>query len=183
VPFAQNPYDALSFVVRAADPATPAAIRAAMAAVDGQQAIGAIRPLADLAAEPLARQRFAMLVFAVFAAAALALAAIGIYGVMAYAVARRTGEIGIRLALGARAGDVRRLILRDGARLFAIGLALGLLGAWLLTRSLVSLLYGVTPHDPPTLAAVAALLALVATLACLVPAQRATSVDPMVALR
>jgi putative ABC transport system permease protein len=119
----------------------------------------------------------------VFAGVALALAAIGIYGVVAYAVDQRRGEIGIRMALGARAGDVRRLILREGARLYGLGLVLGLLGAWLLTHLLVSLLYGVTPHDPLTMAAVAALLALVATLACLVPAQRATRVDPMVALR
>ena len=189
VPFAQNPYDALSFVVRVAEPGAadstriPAAIRAALGEVDRDQAAGAIRPLGDLASEPLARRRFAMLLFAVFAAVALALAGIGIYGVMTYAVARRSGEIGVRMALGARAGEVQWLVLSDAARLFACGLALGLAGALLLTRSLVSLLYGVTPHDPLTMAAVAMLLALVATVAYLVPARRATRVDPMTALR
>jgi putative ABC transport system permease protein len=184
VPFAQNPYDALSFVVRGAgDAGLPAAIRAAIADVDRDQPITAIRPLAELAAEPVARQRFAMFLFAVFSGAALLLAAVGIYGVMATSVAQRTGELAIRVALGARPGQVRRLVLAEGARLYAIGVAVGLLGALLLTRSLTALLYGVTPQDPLTLGGATLVLALVAALACLLPALRATRVDPMRALR
>jgi ABC-type antimicrobial peptide transport system permease subunit len=102
---------------------------------------------------------------------------------MSYSVASRTREIGIRVALGAKEKDVLRLLFLQGARLVGLGLVAGLVGALLLTRFLASLLYGVSPHDPLTFAAIAALLALVAALACLVPARRATRVEPMTALR
>jgi putative ABC transport system permease protein len=118
-----------------------------------------------------------------FAAVAVVLAAIGIYGVMAYAVTRRTREIGIRMALGAARADVIGLVLGQSAALTAVGITIGLAGAAALTRYLGGLLFGVTPLDPSTFIAVAAIFALVAALAAVAPARRATRVDPLVALR
>jgi len=131
----------------------------------------------------LAERRFTMLVLIVFAATALLLAAVGIYGVMSYAVTRRTHELGIRVALGSSRREIVGLVLRQGMRLTAIGLAGGLLAALALTRLMAGLLYGVRPADPATLAAVALLLGGIALLACYIPARRATAVDPVVALR
>jgi ABC-type antimicrobial peptide transport system permease subunit len=119
----------------------------------------------------------------VFAGVAAILAAIGIYGVLAYAVVQRTREIGIRMALGAQRAQVLRLILGRGAMLTAIGIALGLAGAAVGTRVLQDLLFGITPLDPQTFIAVSLLFGLVATVASYLPARRATTVDPMVALR
>jgi ABC-type antimicrobial peptide transport system permease subunit len=119
----------------------------------------------------------------VFAATAVALSAIGIYGVLAYAVARRTSEIGVRIALGAGAGDIRLLVLRRGLGPLAAGLLLGLGGAAVLARFLGSMLYGVTPLDPATYGSATVLFSLIATLACWVPARRALRVDPLAALR
>jgi putative ABC transport system permease protein len=120
---------------------------------------------------------------AAFAAAALLLAALGIYGVVSYAVSRREREIGVRMALGAQAADVLRMVLREGLRLSLIGVGCGIAAALLLARLLHAFLYGVSPTDPLTYALVAILLALVAALASLLPARRATRVDPVVALR
>lgn len=131
----------------------------------------------------LARPRFQSALLASFAALALVLAAAGIYGVMSYAVSRRTREIGLRLTLGAARGDVLRLILGQALRRLAIGGALGLGGAWLASRALTTLLYGVTPTDPVTFGAVPLLLACTALAASYVPARRASRVDPMVAMR
>jgi ABC-type antimicrobial peptide transport system permease subunit len=116
-------------------------------------------------------------------AMALALGLIGIYGVMSYTVSQRKREIGIRLALGAQGGDVMQMVLRQGAKLALGGVLIGIVVAFALSRLMTNLLFGVTAHDPLTLAAVAALLILVALLACYIPARRATLVDPIVALR
>jgi ABC-type antimicrobial peptide transport system permease subunit len=114
---------------------------------------------------------------------ALGLAAIGIYGVMAYAVSQRTTEIGVRMALGAAPSEVFRLVIGDGLRLTAAGIVIGIAGALVVSRWLTTLLFGVKPGEPAVFAATAALLLVVAALACFIPARRATRVDPMVALR
>jgi putative ABC transport system permease protein len=124
-----------------------------------------------------------MLLLGIFALIALILAAVGIYGVISYSVAQRTQEIGIRIALGARSLDVITLVLRDGMRLVLLGIAIGLAGAFALTRWMSSLLFEISATDPLTFAVIALLVALVALLACIVPARRATKVDPMIALR
>ena len=131
----------------------------------------------------LAEPRFTMLLPIVFAATALLLSAVGIYGVMAYAVTRRTHEPGIRAALGASRRETVGLVLRQGMKLAAIGIAAGLVAAVVLARFMTALPYGVRPADPATLAAVTILLGGIALLACYIPARRATSVDPAVALR
>jgi ABC-type antimicrobial peptide transport system permease subunit len=131
----------------------------------------------------LADRRFLLLLVAAFAVAALALAAVGIYGVVAFSVARRTQEIGIRMAIGAERSDVLRLVVREGARLAIFGIAIGVAGSFLITRLLASLLFGISATDPLTFAVVAALLGAVALAASYIPALRATRVDPMVALR
>jgi putative ABC transport system permease protein len=119
----------------------------------------------------------------VFSGVALLLAAIGIYGVMTFSVAQRTGEIGIRMALGAQRGDVLQMILVNGGRMVGLGLIVGVLGALAVTRVIGSLLYKVSSSDPATLAGITLMLTVVGFLACWIPARRATNVDPLVALR
>ena len=131
----------------------------------------------------VAPQRFNMFLLGVFAGLAVFLAMIGIYGVLAYAVAQETHDIGVRMALGAGRGEVLQMVLRNALRLVLPGMAVGLVGALVLTRFLSSLLFGIRPNDPATFAAVSVLLAAVALLASYVPARRATKVDPIVALR
>jgi putative ABC transport system permease protein len=131
----------------------------------------------------LADRRFLLLLVGLFAAAALALAAVGIYGVVAFSVARRTQEIGIRMAIGARRGNVLCLVLGEGARMAALGVVIGIGASLGITRLLSTLLFGVSATDPLTFGGVAVLLSLVALAASYIPAHRATKVDPMVALR
>jgi putative ABC transport system permease protein len=139
--------------------------------------------LAHVAAESVSRRRFAMQVVGLFGILALLLAAVGIYGVIAYSVTQRTREIGIRVALGASKTAILRWVLKQGLILTIAGVVVGLVGAFVLTRLLRSLLFGVGPTDIVTYGALAVLLTLVALIACYVPARRATKVDPLVALR
>jgi predicted permease len=142
-----------------------------------------VRSMEDVVSRSISRQRFNMLLMTVFGAAALLLAAIGIYGLMAYSVEQRTQEIGIRLALGADAGDVRRMIVGQGMRLALIGVAIGLASAFGLARVIASLLYGVTPRDPIVFTAAPLVLSLVALVGVWLPSRRAVAVDPVSALR
>ncbi|HUO82771.1 MAG TPA: ABC transporter permease [Gammaproteobacteria bacterium] len=186
-PLAQTPpaSGAEVLLVRSAsEPETLATgVRAAIRDIDPELAVFGIEPLRDTVGRSVAQERFTMLLLGVFAAVAVALSVIGIHGVLSYLVARRTPEIGIRMALGARRGVVLGMIAGEGARLAVAGLALGLAGAFAATRLLSSLLYGVTSTDPATFAAVAAGVFAVAMLACYFPARRAAKVDPMTALR
>jgi putative ABC transport system permease protein len=166
------------------DPALLAnALRQAVRQIDPTLAVANVRPMDDIADANVSTPRFALFLVALFAALALTLATIGIYGVISYAVSQRTHEFGLRMALGAQAGDVRRLVLRQGAKLALLGVALGLVGALALGRVLRSLLYDVSAADPVTFTSVAALAIAIAALACYLPARRATSVDPANALR
>jgi putative ABC transport system permease protein len=151
--------------------------------VDAQLPVTRLETMSEVAASSFAARRFNMSLLSLFAGLALVLAAIGIYGVMSNAVTQRTPEIGIRLALGASTIDVLGLIVRNGLRLVVIGVAVGLVGAFALTRLMTTLLFGVTPTDGLTIVIVSAVLIGVALLACLIPARRATRVDPLVALR
>lgn len=159
------------------------AIKATILNVDRTQPVYAVQPMTDIVAQSIAERRFTLILLACFAAAALLLAASGLYGVMSYIVNLRTGEIGIRMALGARQGQVLGLIQRYGTTLVLIGMALGMAGALLLTRLMSTLLFQIAPLDPLTFACVAIVLFAVSQLACYLPARRAASVDPMVALR
>ncbi|MFL6213550.1 MAG: ABC transporter permease [Blastocatellia bacterium] len=162
-------------------------IRSTITAMDSTLALNNTRTMAQVMAESLARPRFNMLLMSLFAVVALVLAGVGIYGVMSYAVTQRTHEIGVRMALGASSKQVLKMVVRQGMVLTLVGVGIGLAGAYAVTaliRSLLSgLLFQVGTHDPLTFAGIALLLALVALLACLIPARRATKVDPMIALR
>ncbi|HEY3586910.1 MAG TPA: ABC transporter permease [Myxococcaceae bacterium] len=158
-------------------------LRAAIGQLGGQYAVFGAQTMPEIVTESLGRQRFTMVLFALFAGLALLLAAIGIYGVVSYLVGQRTGELGLRMALGAQRSEILRLILAGGGRLTAVGVALGTASALGLTRLMAGLLYGVRPTDPPTFIAVGLALIGVALAACAVPARRASRVDPMVALR
>jgi putative ABC transport system permease protein len=185
LPYRQRSRNDMNLVVRSAvDPASlTSAIRAAVAAVDRDQPIFAVQTMQQAVDDSISTRRLTLVLLGVFSALALILAAIGIYGVMAYSVALRTQEIGIRVALGAQQQDVLRLVLGQGARIVFFGVAIGLAAAAVLTRLLASLLFSVSASDPLTFAAVAVVLVAVALLACYVPARRALRVDPIIALR
>jgi predicted permease len=158
-------------------------IRSAMNRINSQQVVYGTQTMDEVISDSLAARRFSMTLLGLFAALALVLSSIGIYGVISYLVGQRTQEIGIRVALGAQRNDVLRLVLSEGAKMAAIGVAIGLAAAFALTRHMDKMLYGVSATDPPTFVGVAAVLLAVALLACYIPARRAMRVDPMVALR
>ena len=158
-------------------------IRRALEQIDGQLVMYREQAMEGVISDSLATRRFSMIVLGIFAALALLMACVGIYGVMSHLVGERTHEIAIRLALGAERRDVLRMVLRDGAKMALAGVAIGLGTALGLTRLMTSMLFGITAHDPVTVAGVVSLLTVVAFAACYIPARRATRVDPMVALR
>jgi putative ABC transport system permease protein len=176
---------ALAIVVRTqGDPAAlSSAVRGALAEIDSTQPIYDMQTLDQLVAKSLGQRRFTLTLMLMFGVIALVLSAVGIYGVMAFAVSQRTQEIGIRMALGASALDVLKLVLRNGMFLAVIGAVIGLAGAFAITRFMSSLLFGVSPTDVVTFGLVTAGLLLVALVACYLPARRATKVDPLIALR
>jgi putative ABC transport system permease protein len=184
-PFAQKPFNSIDLVIRTkgAPAALLGALRPAVYAVDKDQPIGTIRPLEEIMAERIASQRFAMTLLTVFSLVALVIAAVGIYGVMAYSVVQRTGEFGIRMALGAQRRDVLRLVLAQGGKLVGLGLIIGLAGTLAASRAMGSMLFNTSAQDPLTLGTITLLLGAVALIACLLPANRATKVNPIEALR
>jgi putative ABC transport system permease protein len=185
VSYLVEPWPHMSLAVRATgDPAALVnGLREELAALDKEVPLANVKEMEQYVADSLGRQRFGALLLTVFAVAALGLAALGVYGVISNTVARRAHEIGIRIALGARGGDVVRLVVGQGMRPVLAGLVAGLAGAFALTRVLESLLYGVSAFDPSVFAGVSLLLAGTALVACYLPARRATRVDPMNALR
>ena len=191
MPYVQIPDDfitgltGMALVARTqGDPAAMAApMKETILAVDKDQPVTAVSTLEQVLADSLAQRRFTMLLLGLFAGLALALASVGIYGVMSYTVAQRTHEIGVRMALGSRPGDVLRMVVRQGMALAGIGVTIGLGVAFALSRLMSSFLFGVSATDPLTFVVISLVLAGVALAACYVPARRATKVDPMVALR
>jgi predicted permease len=191
VPFLQIPekfYPMLSGMTFAArshlgPQATASAVANRLHELDSDIPVYNVETMDEIISTSIARQRFATLLFVVFAIAALLLGAIGTYGVLSYSVSQRTHEMGVRMALGARARDVLRLVMIRGAKLIAVGAVAGVVGALLFSKLLASLLYGVKFYDPATFGLVSAVLVTVAIAACYIPARRATRVDPMIALR
>jgi putative ABC transport system permease protein len=184
LPILQNPGYAMAVYLRTDAPTSlTQSLREQVRAVDPNLPIFGERTMENVVSDSLAQRRFAMQVVGLFGLLAMMLAGIGIYGVMAYSVSQRTREIGIRVALGASQGAILRWVLRQGMTLIVVGVSAGLVGAFALTRLLRSLLFGVAPTDLVTYVSLATLLALVALLACYIPARRATKVDPLVALR
>ncbi|HKP72125.1 MAG TPA: ABC transporter permease, partial [Pyrinomonadaceae bacterium] len=185
-PLAQTYTSRMTLVVRTDgdDPlAVLPAVRSELKSLNKNVTLYGVETMSAHVSEALSGDRMIAVLLAVFGVAALLLAAVGIYGVMSYAVARRTHEIGVRMALGAQGGDIMRLILRQGMILVTVGGAVGLAASFAITRLMSSLLYGVSATDPLTFAGITLLLTAVALLACYIPARRATRVDPMVALR
>jgi predicted permease len=158
-------------------------VRQAVWSVNSNLPLASVRTMQEVYDKSVSRTSFTLVMLGIAGAMALTLGIIGIYGVISYTVSQRKREIGIRLALGAQGGDVLQMVLKQGTKLALVGVVIGIGAAFGLTRLMTNLLFGVTAHDPMTFAAVAALLVLVALLACYIPARRATLVDPIVALR
>lgn len=184
-PFAQQPRTNLVLVVRTGgDPALlAAAVRAAVREADPEQPLFDIKTMQQRMDDVAQSRRAPMLLLSLFSGVALLLAVLGVYGVLAFSVTQRTSEFGVRIALGATRGDITRLVLYQGARLVLLGIGTGLAGYLALSRVVGQLLYGVAPTDPAALTVAPLVLALAAVVACVLPARRATRVDPMVALR
>jgi putative ABC transport system permease protein len=184
-PFAQIPFGGMTVIIKAsADPnQLVAAARQQVKALDPDQPIYSVRTMNEIRAESVAPERLNLTLLSIFAGIALVLAIVGIYGVMSYSVTQRTHEIGIRMAIGAQPRDVFRMVLTQGMLLALIGVGVGLVGAFALTRLMATMLFGVEPTDPATFAAIAVLLTTVALVACYIPGRRATKVDPVISLR
>jgi putative ABC transport system permease protein len=184
-PHPELTYSGMTFVLRTQDEPTAVAnaARNVIRSLDPEQPVADVRTMESLIGISVARARFNTLLLTIFAIVALLLAGVGIYGVMAYSVAQRTREIGVRMALGARASDAVWLIVRGGMALALVGVAIGVAASYGLTRLMKTLLFEVSATDPLIFAGIPLLLALVALLACLIPARRASKVDPMIALR
>ena len=184
-PYLQNPFSGMTLIVRSQGNLTTlgSAIRSEVLALDSEQPVSRMKPLAQVVSDSVSRRRFSMVLLSIFAAVALILASVGLYGVMSYSVTQRTHELGIRAALGARPGDVLKLVIGHGMSLAGIGLAIGLAGSFAFTRVMSSFLFGVSTTDPLTFLAISVVLGGVSLAACCVPARRATKVDPLVALR
>jgi len=181
---AMNGWFLTSWIVRTAGPIDlTAALRQAVKEIDPQMPLDNVRPLAQVISTSYQSRQFILLLMGIFAGFALVLTAVGIYGVLSYQVSQRTNEIGIRMALGAQAQDVLKLVIGQGMRLTLIGIAIGLIAAYGLTRLIANLLFDVSATDPTTFTVIALLLTSVALTACYLPARRAMKVDPMVALR
>ena len=185
LPITQEPSRSLAIVVRTANDAAAMApaVEAAVHQIDKDLALYQMRTMDQMLESSLARQRMSMVVFIVFAVVALTLAAVGLYGVMAQGVTERTHEIGVRIALGAERRQVLGLVIRQGLSMTLLGTVVGVAGAVALSRFIQGLLFGVTATDPITFVVVISMLLTVATIACYVPAWRATRVDPTQALR
>jgi putative ABC transport system permease protein len=184
-PQTQSPQNDMFLIIRtASDPrGMVAAIRGTLDSIDKDQPIYKVTPYEQMVSNSTSQKRFSMFLLGVFAALALLLAAVGIYGVMSYAVTQRTHEVGIRMALGAQQSDVLALVVKQGMLMTLIGVGIGLVGAFVATQIMTSLLFGVGTHDPLTFAGISLLLGSVALIASFIPARRATKVDPMIALR
>jgi len=185
IPHSQTQNAFMSLVIRAnVDPTSlTGAVRGAISGLDKDMPVFRVKTMDQFVSDSMAQRRFAMALLGIFAAVAMALACVGLYGVLSYSITQRLHEIGIRMALGARAADVLWLVVGQGMLLALAGVALGGVAAFLLTRLMANLLFGVTASDPLTFATIALALTLVALAACLAPALRATKVDPIVALR
>ncbi len=184
-PLTQETRGDMDLIVRSrlAPAALTSSIRSVVASIDRNQPMSDISTMDQLVQDSVGSRRVTLILLGLFSVLALVLAAIGIYGVISYSVAQRTQEIGIRMALGAARGDVLKMILLQGVRIAAAGIAIGMIASFVLTRYLETLLFQVSPGDPATFGAVAAVLAAVALLACYIPARRTLRVDPMTALR
>jgi ABC-type antimicrobial peptide transport system permease subunit len=186
VPIQQNPWVSATLIVRAAGGSAAAlapAVRAALARIDKTRALTRVRTLAEIERAATARWRFRAQLVAAFATLALAVALVGVFGVLAFSGQQQRGEFGVRLARGARRADIMNLVLSNAARVVGIGAIVGLAAAAVLTRSIATLLFAVTPLDPLTFAVATVLLFMTAAAATAAPAWRASRVDPVVTFR